>query len=919
MNNIYKEILQRVNTRWMMENTDKLMQIELGQTFESYRRAAEFTVNLAREAGIENSEIINFPADGKTVYQDKRMPLAWSANKGRLTIIKSGVPFEDPVVADYQRHPFHLVKGSVSTPPEGIHARIITETRLFTGEDAENCLVMTNPETRPRPDILRAALDLGALGLVSDNLTGRYETPDSIQWVNACTDGINNHWHVQSEDRPFICFSVSPRIGDKIRAAASSGTVTALVECDGERHVGVLPAVTALVPGKKKMEFWILAHLYEPLADDNSAGVVASIEMVRVIKELVREGKLPPLEFSLRLVFAMEMYGFAAFAEKMGGDLRGKVIGAINNDGLPITGKEGVKLHLAPPGTPFFGNYLMEAMADAYKGENNPAIHEVVEAGMYADDTFLSDQTTGLPTLWALNSGKTMWHNSKQKIDVINPGCFSRLTAFLAGWLASVLTLRPENLASAVKSALSYAKEHLRKEAGIIAGDLAGERSQRAADVVENARERMMHRLKIEKERMSDFSKIAQITVIDETLRELDSEAQQLISGLGEKIRVAGPATQNAPVDKWFDYTASIVPARAARGFPYDQVAVPKPERMCMPDGIIYGPLARVIANMDGKKNLQMLIREAEWEAKRRLSPLEIKKYISAVSFLSDYGYLKTEFRRTVGKVDIIATLRKIGINEGDLVLVHSSLSGLGRVEGGAESVIDALVELVGDSGTLLFPAFTNSIIYFEGQTLCGRNYRPYDASDPRQIWTGRIPKIILGRKGVYRSAHPSHSVAGFGPLAEKCLSEHAENDSPACRRSPFGKLLEHNGKILYFGTGLVPSTFLHFIEDEMNLPYLTAAVCRIKAANGKARTVLVPKHLPGHRDFYRSRVEDSKFFRKVVSAGLEIKEVPLGLGRLHLVDANQLYALGVKAVREDADIFLCDSSDCGFCSGNKI
>ena len=103
MKKLFSEILNRVNTRRMMENTDKLTQIELGQTFEHYRRAAEFAAGLVGQAGIGNCEVIDFPADGKTVYQDKRMPMAWSATRGRLTIIKSGVPFEDQVVADRKR------------------------------------------------------------------------------------------------------------------------------------------------------------------------------------------------------------------------------------------------------------------------------------------------------------------------------------------------------------------------------------------------------------------------------------------------------------------------------------------------------------------------------------------------------------------------------------------------------------------------------------------------------------------------------------------------------------------------------------------------------------------------------------------------------------------------------------------------
>ena len=133
MKSSFEKILKEVNTNWLMENSRKLMDIELGQTFDHYRAAAKFAANLIKEVGIGNCETIEFPADGKTVYQDKRMPLAWKASIGKLTIKKSSVPFENPVVADYKRHPFHLVKGSVSTPPEGLNARIITEDQLFAG------------------------------------------------------------------------------------------------------------------------------------------------------------------------------------------------------------------------------------------------------------------------------------------------------------------------------------------------------------------------------------------------------------------------------------------------------------------------------------------------------------------------------------------------------------------------------------------------------------------------------------------------------------------------------------------------------------------------------------------------------------------------------------------------------------------
>ena len=59
-----------------------------------------------------------------------------------------------------------------------------------------------------------------------------------------------------------------------------------------------------------------------------------------------------------------------------------------------------------------------------------------------------------------------------------------------------------------------------------------------------------------------------------------------------------------------------------------------------------------------------------------------------------------------ITKQQLIDDLQKIGLKNGDSVLVHSSLSKIGFVEGGAKTVIDALSEVISETGTLLFPTF---------------------------------------------------------------------------------------------------------------------------------------------------------------------------------------------------------------------
>jgi len=60
-----------------------------------------------------------------------------------------------------------------------------------------------------------------------------------------------------------------------------------------------------------------------------------------------------------------------------------------------------------------------------------------------------------------------------------------------------------------------------------------------------------------------------------------------------------------------------------------------------------------------------------------------------------------------VTKHDIEQGLRNVGIERGDMVLVHSSLRSMDTVTGGAESVIDAFLGVIGDTGTLVMPAFS--------------------------------------------------------------------------------------------------------------------------------------------------------------------------------------------------------------------
>lgn len=162
----------------------------------------------------------------------------------------------------------------------------------------------------------------------------------------------------------------------------------------------------------------------------------------------------------------------------------------------------------------------------------------------------------------------------------------------------------------------------------------------------------------------------------------------------------------------------------------------------------------------------------------------------------------------------LVDDFRALGLIDGDLVLVHSSLSGLGWVEGGAETVIDALVEAVKPSGTVLFPTLT-------GTEQDGPDHPPVIDLTTTPCWTGSVPETARRRPEAIRSVHPTHSVSAIGAQAEAYATGHEASRTPCDKHSPYVRLMEEGGKILLLGGVTHESnTTLHALEEMANVPY---------------------------------------------------------------------------------------------------
>lgn len=874
MKELYTQIRSQLDADKLYRDMADLYQLESGQTFSCYRAAAQKALDILKETGIPNAEIISCPADGKTAYQDKITPMGWDATTGKLTILRSPTLEPGLVAADFQEHPFHLIKGSVGTKPGGEIVRILTYEQMLAAGDVSDAMVMIPPGMGPRfQSALVNMLDLGVRGVISDFAMNAEDEPEGIQWCNAFTERAN--WHVTVDDRPFTAFSVTPDMGAKLRKALARGAVIAKIESDARRYETTVDLVTALVPGRRKEEFWILAHLYEPLSNDNSSGVAAAIETARLI---MAQGQP---EFSLRVIFGLEYYGFAFYAARRGHFLGNEVIGGVDYDAMYIRDEWEILFNCAGPGSPFYGNLLGDILATDLSqfGECPRITFQNSFETMYTDDSFLSDSSIGIPTVWPIRTGKKkLWHNSRQVLSYTEKEAFACGTALNTVFVSSVI--RPD--AGLLPRVKAVALKQLAAEMEFLTGSQK-EHLTRRYEILSQDLENFLRCFPGEKETIAD-AKAA-----------LSAEFERLSAGLTDEI----------PRSPWRDLAEKIIPSRIKTGFPLDQADVPPEKRIALPGSVLYSPLAAVLSNMDGKRDLARIIRLAEHEIRRILPEDEVKSIVRALFHLSRYGYISLGGFQPISRAEIVKALREAGIAGGDCLLVHSSISAFGYLE--AETVIEAFREAVGPEGTIFLPAFTPTYVYMDGPNRNQRS-RPYDASNLNLIWTGTLPKVLLSKyPEAVRNRHITHGWAGIGKLAKEACAAQEPDEAPMSENSVPEFALRHNGKVVHFGSSIQSTTFLHLLEDRLDLPGIETVLCKVKQSDGTIDFVAVPRNLPGGRDFYRGDKETIRFFRAAAAEGLEIRETALGTGTILTMDLRSLYDIGMKLLTADPGLLLSE------------
>ncbi|AZK46390.1 aminoglycoside N(3)-acetyltransferase [Paenibacillus lentus] len=185
----------------------------------------------------------------------------------------------------------------------------------------------------------------------------------------------------------------------------------------------------------------------------------------------------------------------------------------------------------------------------------------------------------------------------------------------------------------------------------------------------------------------------------------------------------------------------------------------------------------------------------------------------------------------------LMQDLKKLGVQEGMTLLVHSSFKSLGQwVLGGPVSVILALEKAVGMSGTLVMPTHTPDLSDPSGwgnppvseswwETIRAE-MPPYDEDMTPCKWMGVIPDTFRKQKGVIRSSHPQVSFAAWGANAGDIVRNHCL-DNGLGESSPLARIYDRHGWVLLLGVGHESNTSLHLAEHRASYYGKKAIECK--------------------------------------------------------------------------------------------
>jgi len=252
--------------------------------------------------------------------------------------------------------------------------------------------------------------------------------------------------------------------------------------------------------------------------------------------------------------------------------------------------------------------------------------------------------------------------------------------------------------------------------------------------------------------------------------------------------------------------------------------------------------------------------------------------------------------QRPVTSSDVTDALRAVGVQPGATVIVHSSVSQLGWVVGGAHGVVKGTLDAVGPDGTIVMPAHTGVSDPSDWQhppvpeswwPIIREHWPAFDPKLTPMRAMGAVVECFTRLPAAVHSGHPAVGFVAHGAHAEHLMRPHPLGAGLG-DDSPLGRLYAADARIVLLGVGHANNTSLHLAEHRADWP-------------SKAWTTSgAPMIVDGERRWitYRDLELDENDFESVAaefeSTGGEQRRAPLGLGTVTACDMRALVDFAV-------------------------
>jgi len=254
-----------------------------------------------------------------------------------------------------------------------------------------------------------------------------------------------------------------------------------------------------------------------------------------------------------------------------------------------------------------------------------------------------------------------------------------------------------------------------------------------------------------------------------------------------------------------------------------------------------------------------------------------------------------------IDKEKLCEDLTALGIKGGDHVALGMSLGSVGMVSGGPKGFIDALIDVIGPSGTVMIPTFTHAYPL----SLVRRRKVPVFRPEETVCYSGAVAEFIRRDARAIRSRHPTNSYAAIGDKAGQLLADH---NHQSAAYSPYSRLADINGKVLIIGLGYKLVGIRHEAQAKAGLlSYIPPYSGALFFDDNEMVSVFVRRDPGG----CTKRLPD--MIEQLQAAGI-VTEGSVGSAKAFVVPANEGLCIMTGLLQRNPERYLCYAARCLWC-----